>query len=470
VGRRSLCYDARALQRSFSRLFVFGLAMECGFVALLAAKPGPGHAAPFLVLFFAVFLVYLLAVRDTLRETCDTAGRLVLGLACLFRLTFVAAPPALGNDLYRYLWDGRVTLSGGNPYLEPPASRVAAFQDDPDTARVEHAEIPTIYPPGAQALFAAGALLHAGVLGIKLLVVGADLLVIVVLRALLRARDRPPVLSLIYAWNPLAVTETAWSGHLEPAAILFVLLAARAIIQKRDGRATLALTLGGLVKLFPLVLLAPLLRSIRARCLVIVPIVFAAAYWPFRSAGRHLFAGLRQYADRWLANESLFAIVHAGIDRLGPTARLKGAITWVLQNVPHTGGLGILYAYVYPVDLAKGACALALGAFAFVLWRRRVDPLRGCFLLTAAVLLLSPTVHPWYVLWILPWLCLFPSRAFILLTGLVSLAYVNLGSSGRAFEPYPWIRVGEYAPFYVLLVADWLRQMRAARVAVPPTG
>ncbi|TMJ95163.1 MAG: hypothetical protein E6G67_07795 [Actinobacteria bacterium] len=443
------------MQRSLSRLFVFGLAMECGFVALLAAKPGPGRTSFFLVLYFVVFLVYLLAVRDTLRGKSEGGAPLVLGLACLFRLTFLAAPPALGHDLYRYLWDGRVTLSGGNPYLEPPASRVAASprapapppplasSDDPDSARIEHAEIPTIYPPAAQALL--------------------DLLVIVALRALLRARGQAPALSLIYAWNPLAVTETAWSGHLEPAAILFVLLAARAIIQKRDARATLALTIGGLVKLFPLVLIAPLLRSIRARSLVLVPTLLVAAYWPFGAAGRHLFAGLRAYSDRWLANESLFALVYAAIDRLDPTPRLKSAIAWTRRYVPHTGGLDSLYAYVYPLDLAKGLSALALLTLAVVLWLRRAEPLRGCFLLTAAVLLLSPTAHPWYFLWVLPWLCLFPSRPFLLLTGLVSLAYVNLGAAGRALEPYPWIRVVEYAPFYALLVADWLRGALRAR-------
>jgi len=452
--------------------------MECGFVALLATKPGPGRTSPYLVLFFAVFLVYLLVVRDTLRGKSEGAGPLVLGFACLFRLTFLTAPPALGNDLYRYLWDGRVTLSGGNPFLEPPAARAAASPDDPDIARIEHAEIPTIYPPAAQALFAAGAVLQAGVRGIKVLVVGADLLVIVALWALLRARGEPPVLSLIYAWNPLAVTETAWSGHLEPAAILFVLLAAGAIIQKRDGRATLALTIGALVKLFPLVLMAPLLRSIRARTLLLVPILFAAAYWPFRAAGPRLLAGLRAFADRWLANESLFALIYAAIDRLGPTPRLKSVIAWVRKCVPRTGGLDLLYPYLYPLDLAKGVCALALLAYAVVLWRRRTDPLRGCFLLTAAVLLLSPTAHPWYFLWVLPWLCLFPSRAFILLTGLVSLAYVNLGAAGRATEPYPWIRLAEYAPFYVLLGADWLRgalrgrsvSESGTRVAGPGTG
>jgi hypothetical protein len=259
-------------------------------------------------------------------------------------------------------------------------------------------------------------------------------------------------------------------------AILFALLAAGAIKQKRDGRATLALTTGGLVKIFPLALFVPCLRSIRARFLLLAPALLAAAYWPFGAAGRRLFAGLREYADRWLANESLFAIVRAAIARTDPTPRLKAAIAWVRNSLPHTGWLDPLYAYVYPIDLAKGVCALILFAFALELWRRRVEPLRGCFLLTCAALLLSPTAHPWYFLWALPWLCLFPSRPWILLTGLAPLAYVNLGASGRATEPYPWIRLVDYAPFYLLLCADWMRGRArraaeiASRVAGPGSG
>jgi len=457
------------LRRSLSRLFVLGVAIECGLLGMLAARPGPGRTFPFLVLFFSVFGLYLLAVRLALASTGpdgisangpgrprDTAGLLILGAALLFRLTFLAAPPLLSSDLDRYLWDGRVTLAGGNPYLATPASRSFRVPGEADPARLEHAEVPTIYPPAAQALFAAGAALRLGVYGIKILLVAADLLAIVALRALLRARGQAPSRALIYAWNPLTVTETAWSGHVEAAAILLALLAAGAIIQKREGRATVALTAGGLIKVFPLLLFVPCLRSIRVRFLLLVPALVAAACYPFRAAGWRLFAGLREYADRWLGNESLFAIVRAAIVWIEPTPWLKAAIAWVRRTVPHTGGIDVLYGYVYPIDLAKGVSALLLVGFGTALWWRRVEPLRGCYLLTCAVLLLSPTAHPWYFLWLAPWLCLFPSRAFILLTGLVSLAYVNLGASGREAEPYSWIRLVEYAPFYALLCADWL--------------
>lgn len=459
-----------------------GAAIECGLLAMLQAPPAPGRTSVYLVLFGGAFIAYLFAVRLVLtpadpaggiragdRRPRVDAGLLILGMAILFRLTFLASPPRLSGDIERYLWDGRVTLAGGNPYLETPAtSRFALTPGAPDVARLEHADVPTIYPPAAQALFAAGAAIGAGVYGIKVLLVAADLLVIVALRALLRARGLSPARALIYAWNPLAITETAWSGHLESAAILCVLLAAGAILKGRDVRATVALSAAVLMKIAPILFFAPLMKSIRARALLLAPAIIAAAYFPFRAAGLRVFDGLRAYAGRWRANESLFAIAHAAIVWIDPTPALKAGIAWVRRAIPHTGALDHLYGHVYPLELAKIACALSVAGLAAALWRRRVEPLRGLYLMTCALLLLSPTAHPWYFLWLLPWLCLYPSRACILLTGLVSLAYVNLGASGRETEPYSWIRWAEYGPFFALLCFDWLRsRARAPLGAVP---
>jgi len=469
-----------------SRLVLLGVAIECGFGLMLLHPPGPGRVSGWLVLFFAAFACYALAARAALRQDADGAKpvlRVILGFAILFRLTFLFASPALSNDLYRYLWDGRQTLAGANPYGEAPAARGgtpaagretpavrgivetsaergAAATQDPDLARMDHADVPTVYPPAAQALFALGAAPGRGVQGIKTVVVVADLFLIGALLALMRRRAVPDVRVLIYAWSPLAVTEAAWSGHLEPAGALCVILAGTALIARREAVAVLFLAMGGLVKLFPLVLFAPLVRSIRARFTALALLLFLVAWWPFRAAGRGLVAGLTEYAGRWLGNESLFGLAHAAIAWIDPTPALKAAITLARRHVPHSGALDPLYGWVYPIDLAKGACALAALGVAAWLVRRRVEPLRGMYLMTGAVLLLSPTAHPWYFLWILPWLCLFPSVPWILLCGLVPLAYVNLGAGGRELEPYPWIRLVEYLPFFTLLILEWLRGER----------
>ena len=465
-------------------LVLLGVAIEGGFGLMLLHPPAPGGVSAWLALFFAAFACYARSVRVALREGPGGARpllRVVLGFAILFRLTFLFAPPALSTDLFRYLWDGRLTLAGVNPYAEAPARYRemhpgSDMSRDPDFERMDHADVPTVYPPAAQALFAAGAAPGRGVYGIKGLVVLSDLLLIGVLLLLLRRSAIPDIRVLIYAWNPLAVIETAWSGHVEPAGVLCVILAGAAILRKREARAAICLAFGGLVKLFPLVLFVPLLRSIRARFAGLALLLFLLAWWPFRAAGTGLVAGLREYAGRWLANESLFGLVHAAIAWLDPAPALKAAIAFARRHVPHSGALDSLYGWVYPIDLAKGACALAALGFAAWLVRRRVEPLRGLYLMTGAILLLSPTAHPWYFLWILPWLCLFPSVPWILLSGLVALAYVNPGSAGRGLEPYPFIRLVEYVPFFALLALERLRETRRRgggarpRVAGPAAG
>jgi alpha-1,6-mannosyltransferase len=444
--------------------------MEAGYLGLLACDPVPGRTAPFLLLFLAIFACYAAAARSALRPA-GVAGP-ILAFACLFRATLFLATPVLSHDIERYLWDGRVLLSGHNPYADPPAAESLAGLRDGRYERMDHIEVGTIYPPVAQLLFAAGAALGPGVLGIKAALIFADLLTMALLRRLLRMRGLPPGRLLLYAWNPLAVVEVAWSGHLEPAGVACVLIAAAGIIQKRDLRATLALTIAGLVKVLPFALFLPLLRSLRARALLLAPIVVAAAFWPFRSAGPDLFDGLGTYAGRWAANESLFGLVRAATVRLDPTPVLKGAIAFLRTRVPRSEPLDLLYPYVYPEHLARAACALAALVFAVLLLRRRVEPLRALYLMTGALLLLSPTLHPWYLLWILPWLCLFPSRAWLLLSGLVVLAYANIGSAGSGHDPHPWVRAAEYVPFYALLALDGLLSRRAARraVAVVPAG
>jgi hypothetical protein len=104
--------------------------------------------------------------------------------AAAFRLALVSLPPQpLSNDLYRYLWDGRVAAAGISPYAHPPdAPALAALRDEAVYPNLRRRPAVTIYPPGAQALFAAAwAARLRTVAGWKLVVVAADLAAIGVL-------------------------------------------------------------------------------------------------------------------------------------------------------------------------------------------------------------------------------------------------------------------------------------------------
>jgi hypothetical protein len=287
-----------------------------------------------------------------------------------------------------------------------------------------------------------------------------DLLAIALLIRLLRLRGLPPHRVLIYAWNPLVVVEVAWSGHLEPAGVACVLAGAAAIIQKRPVRGALALALAGLIKVLPFFLFVPVWRHLRPRAAAIgaALALAAVAYAPFFKGGMVPGAGLGEYARRWRANGSIFPALEAILQLLDPAPHLKAAIAAIRARVPWSGALDHLYPLVYPPTLARAACLLAALGILVAVARRVADPARALYLSIGAALLLSPTVHPWYLIWAVPWMCLFPSPAWILLSGLVALAYL---------PPSPWVPVAEYGPPLALLAAGAWRRRRPGPL-VPP--
>src|ERR1041385_8962260 len=80
---------------------------------------------------------------------------IVLVLAGIFRLSILFAPPYLSDDIYRYVWDGRVQAAGINPYhYIPAAPELAHLRDDAIYPRINRREwAHTIYPPVAQVVF-----------------------------------------------------------------------------------------------------------------------------------------------------------------------------------------------------------------------------------------------------------------------------------------------------------------------------
>jgi hypothetical protein len=116
-------------------------------------------------------LAWLVVVAAAFRLPRRTALGLVLATALALRLAALAGPPTTSDDLYRYSWDGRVQAAGIDPYAHSPAAgSVAGLREGwlwPDPAgcaalyrpvgctRINRPAARTIYPPVAEAWFAA---------------------------------------------------------------------------------------------------------------------------------------------------------------------------------------------------------------------------------------------------------------------------------------------------------------------------
>lgn len=415
------------------RLLLLGFA-EAILLAALGWVPG-ARATPFpaLLLWSTAFLAY--AAAGWAQASRPVSEAVVWGVGIGMRLALLPLLPHYSDDIYRFLWDGWVQVNGFNPFTYAPSDPALATLRTPWHGLINHPEISTIYPPAAQLVFRMLASVEPSVLLFKSAWVACDLGIAWAVARLAAARRSTPGASpalLLYLWSPLAVLEIAWSGHLEPLALLPVLAALLLARSPRHVPAAGALLgLGAGVKFAPAVGLPVLARRGVPLAAGLGLLTFGLLYLPYLDAGARLWAGLRAYAARWEFNPGAFRLLEVLLGA-GRPPRLAAAA------------------------LVGGAALLALG--------RRWSLERTLFWVLGSTLLLTPTLHPWYLLWILPFAALRRSRGWLLLGGLVFFAYGGRDiyhATGSWPQP-GWLAAFIYLPPLLVLAHDGLRS-RAAR-------
>ncbi len=220
----------------------------------------------------------------------------VLGWALAMRAVTLFSSPIFEIDYYRYLWDGRVVLQGVSPYAYSPEQvnqtqavpmlhealgRLVQLQSSSATSqiilqRVHFPDLPTIYPPVSQLVFAWSAWttpvesnVDTAIVVLKFWMMCFDIGVMFVLKAMLDLLKMSPSWVITYAWNPLVIKEFANSGHLDAIAVFFTTFSIFALVFQRSSErsssrlhrsswlfvSALSLGLGIGSKLYPLVLL-----------------------------------------------------------------------------------------------------------------------------------------------------------------------------------------------------------------------
>jgi hypothetical protein len=408
----------------------------------------------------------------------------VVLVAAASRAAFFGTHPIQEDDAYRYLWDGRAVLAGVNPYAHAPAevssarapagdlATLRAFLEEPGArqvhSRINHPHLPTVYPPASLAAFAAAQAVRPWSLdGLRAVFLLAELATVVLLWFALRAAGANPHWCVVYAWCPLTIKEMANSPHHDAlvAASLAAFLLCCVADKPRSAAFCLALAVAS--KLYP-VLLAPVLlvhawKRSRAEAVGAAVILFSTlvvAWAPFLHAG--MFRGTGHMAAHWHSNAGVFDLLAAGLQLL-PGGNAGVALS---GDVVTRGALA-----------ARVLTALAIGAAA--LWasfarlrRPAFGPASGpawelpfrAFLALSVFFALSPAQHPWYFAGLLPFAALFPSRAWILLTGLLALYYFRFwlryhvppGEIAAEYEQsrFALVRIVEWAPFYSLLILE----------------
>lgn len=300
------------------------------------------HIPKFSFLYVVSFIVYLFAAFSILKissseEDKRSSGKIlwtILVFSLIFRLSLLPLTPS--NDMFRYVWEGRLQLNGLNPYSYPPESSNLEQLRDRFFSGIGHKHLTTIYPPLTLMMFVVAELFSHSFMSMKIVFLTFDVLSIFLLVKLLRMTGKGPVHFLIFC-----------------------------------------LSLG-----------SPFISKI------ITIIIFCSVIFCFYK--KHL---------------------------------QKNPIEITLD----TDTTIIKYSY------------MSIGAF----------------------LILAPTVHPWYLTWIVPFLCFYHNRAWLVLTGTVVFYYfMNYPLFSKLIEynnewvwqEVHWLKLPEYLPFYFLLLYGFPRK------------
>lgn len=415
------------------------------YVALLATWDLAARLGPTLVW----VAVALASLAWATRWRAVPPLSVLLGVAVVMRLLLVPLPATLSNDVFRYLWDGRVAAAGENPYaLAPDAPELASSRDEL-WERLDHRDVETVYPPLALTLFTLAARFPWPLLTWKLIVVVADLAGCFFLFRLAEARGNPPSRVIWYAWNPLVAIESAGMGHLDAIGVCWVIVAVWALTTRRAAAgAALAAAAGVLTKLVPLVVLpAWMARSARPWAFAAVcALALGFAFAPVVTGSGGVPSGYVRFGVSWEFNGPIYEPLWRGLERIDTRSMVAGA----LDRQKERSGEHDRWNRFYPWNYARMHARLLLAALLAVLlavaWRR-TDPCTGTGLAFEAVLLCSATVYPWYLLWLLPFAALERRRSWLVLCGCTFLAYVP---QFTATPLMPWIFAALWGPYALI--------------------
>jgi hypothetical protein len=360
-------------------------------------------------------IAYLFAIREFFSTPKFQPRVIVVGLvlSVLWHLPFLMTPPGADDDVHRYVWDGRVQRLGYNPYLVVPSDPALAALHTPETRSLNHPDLPSPYPAGAQLFFRAVTTIHESVFALKIAFGVCDFAIALILLDVLRRSGQGAHWVLAYAWNPLLAVEVAGSGHIDIVGVLLLLVSFAALGRRWRAIAALAFGLAIAVKFLPIVLLPLYWKRVRMRDGALAAVVVGLLYVPFLNHGRIPLGSLDAYVQNFRFNGPVFA----ALERVAAPQFVVGLVL--------------------------------LAGFLTAIWMRRKSPPPSSDAFAwpmAASLLCAPVVYPWYLLWLLPFVRSVSTAPITLWTvSIIPTYYVwHLRTLGRPWLVPGWMMLLEY--------------------------
>ncbi len=383
--------------------------------------------------YFTAFFCYVWIVR------LERNFKLMMGLGILTRLILFFDLPHLSDDVFRFLWDGKLISMGINPFQYRPEELVD--QMDPQLYALLNSQTHyTVYPPLNQAVFWLASIIGnenylAGTNVIRFFLLMGDIGSVFLLSKLSSVTVRSEKIIWWYFLNPLVILEFVGNTHFEGLVIFFLLLMFYALSKSRFLSGGMALGLAAATKLLPLIFIPFLtLRYLWKKGLIMAiaaGLTFILIIYPLFDlmSIKGFQDSLMLYSNKFEFNASLYYVIRE--------------IGWILKGynpIETWGPLLSLTTFLMILGYSAKAALKKENLYVSLLWVLMI------------YLLMATTVHPWYIITLIP-LGLLSGYYFPIIWSLVVfLSY--LGYEKEGFElSMAWIVV-EYVVVFAAIVVE----------------
>ncbi|MBA4406335.1 hypothetical protein C0389_03580 [bacterium] len=382
------------------------------------------------VTFIISSLIYLFISWKVFKTEIPTQHiYFLIALAFLLRLSFLNTSPIGSDDIYRYMWDGKIQASGINPYQYPPNDEhLNYFHTTLLPKALNFQEMKTIYFPLSQWLFYTGyKLSDESVWGYKLLLFLFELLTLAGLFQLLKKLKIDFKYLLLYVLCPLPIFQFAIDAHLDGFGLPLMLFSLFLYFDKKKISALILLGLSLSIKpvgllLIPIFFLNEknLMDKLKT---VLVPLTAFFTQFIFYIFSTNPFEALFIFTKNWYFNGFVFNLLNEVFSN-NQTSRLICAILLVLSLIP-------------------------------VYFSKR-EFLNKIYLAVLLLMILSPVVHPWYITWVAVLIPFAQKRSgiyFAAASSLTAITVLNYQING-VWKDYWFVLIIEYVPLLFLLFTE----------------
>ena len=352
----------------------------------LAYKVARENFFPLFSFYILLFAIYFVVYR--IFSITHFKNLLIAGI--IFRIMLLFSVPNLSDDVYRFIWDGRLAANGINPFSHLP---VEVMQMPPVNGitnelfgQLNSPHYYTIYPPVLQSIFWLTAKLFpvnifGAIILLKSFILLFELGTIYLLLKLLKKLALPKYLALLYIFNPLVIIELTGNVHFEGAMIFFVLLTFFLVLYNNWKTSSICLGLGIATKLIPVLFLPLLINKLGwkkgimcASICCLTCLLLFATFFDLNTL-QHLLKSVDLFFQRFEFNASIYYMV-----------RWVGTIAKGYNIIAISGPVLSL---------------LAASIISFISFRTRVISdqqfFRNALFIITTWYLFSTTVHPWYI-------------------------------------------------------------------------